>query len=466
MKKRINRTNINSRKNTNRRARRTKRRKGPKRRKNTRRNVGSRRNTRRKVRSRRNTRRKVRSRLNTRRKGGASSQDNPVCVMTFGPTGAGKSHLHESAMLVLNGEVPGFEVVPSAWKMILIDDIVAGGEGVVPSVTYREKLEEIFNEVLEGNQDNVEERLVRLFTKPRASELKLFSNAYYAARKGNPCRPHAKDTNCDGYNDKRLTDAVSRGENVVIEMMGTYKPEWVYDILSKAPVEYSVVLAVSCVNSIDALIKRNLVRAEETARGLLNSEGGLTTLDDVKRKLKMIPSLPRLPDIIFDHYKGLCETIHRTVEDCIRGRVLGGWNPHIVLVDNTKYASNYTALERVEHWMASAVSAYNKGDDKVPPSLMMPALGVGVEEYGEIQREVISWMGKQTNTIFLVHDEEKPQGELLGTDDEGVTVKEVLEEHQEKVNEVEDRSKWGVVRDVIGAANALNAAVAPPIEEA
>ena len=71
-------------------------------------------------------------------RGGA---DNPTCVITFGPTGAGKSHLHESAIRALHRKNILKDVGDEEnWVMILIDDIVAGnGDDKKPSESYKKK---------------------------------------------------------------------------------------------------------------------------------------------------------------------------------------------------------------------------------------------------------------------------------------------------------------------------------------
>lgn len=58
--------------------------------------------------------------------------------------------------------------------------------------------------------------------------------------------------------------------------------------------QYCVVLAVSCVNSIDELIKRNILRTQQTAEELKNPDGG--TPEYVKNKLDQMTSLSLLPN--------------------------------------------------------------------------------------------------------------------------------------------------------------------------
>ena len=71
----------------------------------------------------------------------------------------------------------------------------------------RKSLKDIFtNELRNVDDDNVEQTLNKLFENPSPQQLKQFSDAYFAARKGIPCKPYTNDknSNCDNYNDNLL----------------------------------------------------------------------------------------------------------------------------------------------------------------------------------------------------------------------------------------------------------------------
>ena len=157
-------------------------------------------------------------------------------------------YLHESAIRALHRKNILKDVGDEEnWVMILIDDIVAGnGDEKKPSESYKKSLKDIFtNELRNVDDDNVEQTLNKLFENPSPEQLKQFSDAY-VARKGIPCKPYTNDknSNCDNYNDNLLENSISQGKNVVIEMRGLYKPDWVYDVLrdNQGKKIYNVVL--------------------------------------------------------------------------------------------------------------------------------------------------------------------------------------------------------------------------------
>jgi hypothetical protein len=302
--------------------------------------------------------------------------------------------------------MPGEFGVTGDFKMILIDDIIAGnGSDKKPSNAYMESILQIFDEIL-TDEDDVTQEVKDLFQNPTPDQLKKFSKAYFDARGVDPCEPHTSvdGINCDNHNDKLLNDAITSGKNVVIEMRGLYKPEWVYDVLKdkQGDKKYNVILAISCVHNIGALIERNKSRALATAMELINFNGGIelsTTKAEVLEKLKGMNPLPRLPDINFDHYKKQCETIHKVTKECIVSRIFGEWNPHIVLVDNQKFPNKFTNDEMGEnHWMFKAgCDKYIKGDgENLGPCVVIPKLENN-------NNNVVDWIiSHNTDTLFGV----------------------------------------------------------------
>ena len=158
--------------------------------------------------------------------------------------------------------------------------------------------------------------------------------------------------------------------------------------------------------------------------------------------------LPRLPDINYDHYSEQCKQIHKVTKDCINLREFGEWNPHIVLVDNTKFATNFTDTERQNHWMNKPPDltgdVYYEGssEDNLGPCMVIPALTDEASVLTDKGSRVVKWMEHHNgDTLFGV----KPY------DDD--TVK-VLKEHTQELK-YHEYKLWNKARGVVRAVTRL-----------
>jgi hypothetical protein len=191
-------------------------------------------------------------------------------IITFGPTGSGKTSLITKTMNAL-----GLSGHP--YTKILVDDLVENND------YYKSKVREIIQDVKERCQGEKATCMKETFEHPPQYLLDEFKTAYFTTRKTKKCG----DMTCDEKNDELYKNAVNREKQdvVIMEQTGTYIPAWMFT-REWIPREYTLICSYSLVNYRE-LRNRNISRAYKS----------ILEFDNDPSK-----PAPRLPDIRHDSF--------------------------------------------------------------------------------------------------------------------------------------------------------------------
>jgi hypothetical protein len=191
----------------------------------------------------------------------------PYLIVTNGPTGSGKTKLIDETINELN-------IVDRKYVKVLIDDIIEGHP------VYKALVKKIINNV-QKKCKRKEECITSKYVKPDEALLKQFDEAYFSTRKNyRPCNNEFTENNynCDELNDRYLTDAITKKENIVFETQGMSIPFWLFEFVKE---DYDIIFSYSLVE-FDKLLKRNVDRLLSSIQKFNSDESN---------------PAPRLPDI-------------------------------------------------------------------------------------------------------------------------------------------------------------------------
>lgn len=195
----------------------------------------------------------------------------PVLIMTFGPTGVGKSALARAAA--------AYERVDySKCVTTLVDDLVENDR------VYKEKVDLIIEKYTLEKDGSI-------LLKPSEKMFKEFGQAYVASRFQMGCRetkPEDPTWNCNKQNDLRLFDAIDKGKDIIFETTGAgsrdgehfFKNDyqWLYD---KVNGKYRIVAVFATVTFCE-LVRRNKRRAvNDLIKYIQNRDGPAPRLPNV-----------------------------------------------------------------------------------------------------------------------------------------------------------------------------------------
>lgn len=161
----------------------------------------------------------------------------------------------------------------------MIDDIIEAHPN------YKALVKKIIKTVKKGCKNRIE-CITSKYIKPDDKLLQLFDDAYFSTRKNyRPCNSEyiENNYNCDELNDRYLTDAIRKKENIVFETQGMSIPFWLFEFVKE---EYDIIFSYSLVE-FDTLLKRNIDRLLLSIEKFNN--------DDTN-------PAPRLPDINIDKF--------------------------------------------------------------------------------------------------------------------------------------------------------------------
>ena len=220
--------------------------------------------------------------------------NNPVLLITLGPTGSGKSSIPTKVANILGLNDKKFEEA-------LIDNLVENNQNYKDKVkNFIDNRREEYKKTYSGLDDNVINNMLidKFTTYDIDNTINFFNKIYFETRKQVNCAPtntnsdSNNDSNfitCDIRNDLILLDALKSGKNVVFETTGEYYPGWLFETYKNEITEkqYQIVFAMNVVE-ICELIKRNYNRAKESLKNFINTPD--------------TNPAPRLPDMTFKNF--------------------------------------------------------------------------------------------------------------------------------------------------------------------
>ena len=206
--------------------------------------------------------------------------ENPIMIITAGPTGSGKSQLLEKTLDVI---YKSSELMQS-FERLSMDDYVQDSE------CYKSKVDRILK---------MYENTGRNLNNPSKLLLKQMSDAYFNIRNKGPCTGPCNNKSipgCDDIYDSDLNDIISSSKNVVIETTGKMVPIWYLEkLVEKSKFgEYNVIFAYSLVE-FEALRRRNISRSKTQIKSFI--------------KDYMNKPAPRFPDISTEIFKNATKEI-------------------------------------------------------------------------------------------------------------------------------------------------------------
>lgn len=235
----------------------------------------------------------------------------PVIIMTFGPTGAGKTGLAKKAA---EYEKINYEDC----VLTLVDDLVENDS------VYKRKIDEIIKKYDLENKP-------QLLSYPSDELFQAFGEAYVASRFQMGCRDIKPDDDsinhysskigeittwsCNKQNDMKLFRAIDEGKNIIFETTGASVRDgnfakndygWLYTTVKP---KYRIVAAFATVTFCE-LVRRNKTRAVDELEMYIKNRNG---------------PAPRLPDVIDDNDKSIyrklttliIEVMKDITQDCL-----------------------------------------------------------------------------------------------------------------------------------------------------
>jgi len=226
------------------------------------------------------------------------TNEKPLLVVTLGATGSGKSSLLDQFIKERN-----LNLTTSDFKHILIDDLVE----INPY--YKKKIKDIIKRICKTNNPKILcDTLQKQINDNDSTLLKLFSDAYFTARKSVDCNTgkiltSEKKTklNCDSKNDNNLYKAIQNGENILFESTGTSYPEWLIKLaMDKTDTHtiYNITFIYSLV-SLENLVIRNKIRCVESFNKFLKNDNIAPRFPDTS-KLFLSKTVKLINDNLID----------------------------------------------------------------------------------------------------------------------------------------------------------------------
>ena len=213
----------------------------------------------------------------------------PYLLIVLGPTGSGKGSLPSKVITKYKLEKKN--------ELILVDNYVE------KNPYFKLKIDQFIKK--QTKQGKNHKQIINMFMKPTNKMINTFNEIYFDSRKERHCKTGKKMTqkqketsSCDIINDKKLTNAFSKGKNIVFETKGTYWPSWLFDMFKHDIIQkkYNIIMAWSIVD-ICELLFRNKNRAKINVEQFLQDSSNPP---------------PRLPDIKIKNYTTELNTIIKT----------------------------------------------------------------------------------------------------------------------------------------------------------
>jgi hypothetical protein len=212
----------------------------------------------------------------------------PVLIMTFGPTGVGKSVMARAAASLEKIEY-------SECVSTLVDDLVTNDS------VYKQQVNDII-----GTYGLRKDSSILL--SPPKHLFEQFGKAYHDSRFEMGCRdmnPDDEKWNCDRQNDFILSRAIEDGKNIIFETTGAgtrggkfFKNEyqWLYDRVKD---KYRIVAVFATVRFCE-LVRRNKDRAVEDLEKYIQNENG---------------PAPRLPNVLDDAHNDVYRKLNALISE-------------------------------------------------------------------------------------------------------------------------------------------------------
>jgi hypothetical protein len=218
-----------------------------------------------------------------------NSGSKPIFMITLGPTGSGKgSALPEAVINKLNIK----NIKTSDFVQILVDDLVEN------SKQYKKQVTDIISKTCDDKFELCE-KLTKNIENLELNLVEKIGTAYFTSRKQGTCKQDKDTTDdndiesidtCDKVNDAKLKRALEEKKHIIFESVGTYVPNWIFDVYKEQLKNYVVVFAWSVV-AVEELIKRNKSRAiGQFEQFIKNSKSPAPRLPDV-RKAKYVETI-------------------------------------------------------------------------------------------------------------------------------------------------------------------------------
>ena len=269
--------------------------------------------------------------------------EQPIFIITCGPTASGKASLPQKVIEHLKIEEP-----IGSFESILVDDLVE------KNPSYSNAVENYLSDQL---KTKTVEDIVKMFQNPTEDMITEFNAFYFNTRGKAHCKSDSeldrkfygktsqviKQNNksfelisCNEINNSKLKKALEEGHNIVLETQGVSSWDWLYtDELyfshDRKPLikqkNYQIVVAWTVVPMCN-LIERNKIRAEKSVKEFIE------WMDNKDTYTKPSPLPPRLPDIRMDIYKEKLGKIIKTFKEENK-KLLKSCNARFLVFDNT-----------------------------------------------------------------------------------------------------------------------------------
>ena len=228
----------------------------------------------------------------------------PFLIITNGPTGSGKSGLVTKVINRYN--------LSEDYTKLLIDDLVENNDH------YKDAIDNYIQQTCDSKRELCDALSERL-KNPDDDTYRAFGDMYFETREGYYCGAVDEKAKCSDWLDGLLGAAISQGQNIVFETVGTHYVDWLIKMLKGR--EYRVIYAFTLLDFCEN-VRRNKIRASSQME------------DYIKDRTK---PAPRLPDVREESFKMTVNKIGQNLMQLMGRKLFGQLDDveSIIVFNNT-----------------------------------------------------------------------------------------------------------------------------------